>query len=144
EGTKKLIFSTYVNSEKVGLKKDIEKICAEKVDYTITLNKNEGYKYIMDLLFLHLNYNRLYFIYIPKKLIQTNSLKSEKNLFLNLMFCSCDIILENLCITTDDSQRNSLMNTFIPLYFEKNNFIKLILFLLVDITKIYNKIKKLQ
>ncbi|GAW80372.1 hypothetical protein, conserved [Plasmodium gonderi] len=144
--TKKLIFSTYVNSEnKVDTENDTNKINSEKVThYKITLNNNEKFKYIIDLLFLHLNYNRLYFIYIPKKIIITNSFKSENNLFLNSMCCNCDIILENLCITPSDSSRNSSVNTYIPVYFEKINFIKLILFLLIDLVKIYNKIKKLQ
>ncbi|KNC36248.1 hypothetical protein PFLG_01233 [Plasmodium falciparum RAJ116] len=43
--------------------------CVGKIEYNITLDKNENFKYIIDLIFLHLNYNRCYYIYIPKRLL---------------------------------------------------------------------------
>ncbi|CRG96856.1 conserved Plasmodium protein, unknown function [Plasmodium gallinaceum] len=140
EGKKKLILSTYTNSKKISLKNYHE----EKIDYNITLNKDECFKYIIDLLFLHLNYNRLYFIYIPKKLIDTSNMKFPNDLFLSHMCCNCDIILENLYITPGDLLGNYMVNNYVSVYFEKTNFITLVLFLLFDIIKIYNKIKKLQ
>ncbi|CRG99520.1 conserved Plasmodium protein, unknown function [Plasmodium relictum] len=140
EGTKKLILSTYINSEKLSPKNYYE----GNIDYNITLNKNESFKYIMDLLFLHLNYNRLYFIYIPKKLIDSNNMKYQNNLFINKMCCNCDIILENLYITPGDLIGSYLTNNYISIYFEKINFITIVLLLLFDVIKIYNKIKKLQ
>ncbi|SBT76500.1 conserved Plasmodium protein, unknown function [Plasmodium ovale] len=143
-GRKKLLFSTYTNSEEVDIKDNVEDVNAEKVNYKITLNKNESFKYVIDLLFLHLNYNRLYFVFIPRRLIHANNSKSENNLFLNLMCCNCDIVIENLCIMPSDSSRISLVNTHIPIYFEKINFIKLVLFLLMDLIKVHNKIKKVQ
>ncbi|CAG9480722.1 unnamed protein product [Plasmodium vivax] len=133
-GGKKLLLSTYVSTEKA-------------VPYKITLNRNERFEYMMDLLFLHLNYNRLYFVYIPKKYICGNGCsgsKGENNPFLNFMCCSCDIVLENLRITPGESLRSSPVDAHMPAYFERTHFVELILLLLVDMVKTYSKIKKLQ
>ncbi|EUD68130.1 hypothetical protein C922_01742 [Plasmodium inui San Antonio 1] len=134
-GEKKLLLSTYVSTEKA-------------IPYRITLNRNERFEYMMDLLFLHLNYNRLYFVYIPQKYIWGNSCssgsKTKKNPFLNFMSCSCDIVLENLRITPGESLRNSPVDVHVPPYFERTHFVEVILLLLLDVVKTYSKIKKLQ
>ncbi|CAA9987585.1 conserved Plasmodium protein, unknown function [Plasmodium knowlesi strain H] len=134
-GRKKLLLSTYVSTDKA-------------IPYKITLNRGEQFEYMMDLLFLHLNYNRLYFVYIPKKYIcgsgYPNDSKAKNNPFLNSMCCSCDIVLENLRITPGESLRNSPVDMHVSAYFERTHFVEVILLLLVDMVKTYSKIKKLQ
>lgn len=139
EKRKKLIFSTYVNSEQ----SDRNNI--DKVNYKITLDKSDKLKYMIDLLFLHLNYNRLYYIYIPNRLLNVSNTKFENNFFLNLILCNDDIIIENLCITPASGNIKFPIDKYIcSIYFDKNYFIKIVLFMLVNLIKIYNKIKKAQ
>ncbi|SCN59903.1 conserved Plasmodium protein, unknown function [Plasmodium chabaudi chabaudi] len=139
EKKKKLIFSTYVNSDQS------DRNNMGRVNYKITLDKNDKLKYMIDLLFLHLNYNRLYYIYIPNRLLNVSDTKFENNFFLNLILCNDDIIIENLCITPASANTKLPIDKYIcSIYFDKNCFIKIVLFMLVNLIKIYNNIKKAQ